>query len=90
VNFVSFVVEWSRDVARWFRCGLSVTGPFGCRCLTSHTVLRFHIPLIKPDVRFSRIRLSDKGSCFRPRKTTRPLLKAHQAQTLVQVVVGEV
>jgi hypothetical protein len=24
------------------------------------TVLRFHIPLIKPDVRISRIRLSDK------------------------------
>jgi len=22
-------------VARWFRCGLSVAGPFVCRCLTS-------------------------------------------------------
>ena len=30
------------------------------RCLTSHAVLRFHFPLIEPDVRFSRIRLSDK------------------------------
>src|SRR6266480_634774 len=27
--------------------------------------LRFHIPLIEPDMRISRIRLSDKNSCFR-------------------------
>jgi hypothetical protein len=33
----------------------------------SVTLFRFHLPLIKPDVRFARIRLSDKGSCFRPR-----------------------
>ena len=26
---------WSRGVTRWFRCGLSVAGPFVCRCLTS-------------------------------------------------------
>ena len=38
--------------------------PFGCRCLNNLTLLRFHIPLIKPDVRFSRIRFSDKGSPF--------------------------
>ena len=31
-----------------FRLGQSVTGPFGCRCLTSFAMLRFHIPLIKP------------------------------------------
>jgi hypothetical protein len=37
---------WSRDVARWVRFGLSVTGPFVCRCLTIQTMLRFHIPLI--------------------------------------------
>jgi hypothetical protein len=30
-------------------------------------MLRFHIPLIKPDVRFSRIRLSDRISRCRPR-----------------------
>jgi hypothetical protein len=51
---------WSRDVARWIRCGLSVAGPFVCRCLTSRTRLRFHIPLIAPDVRICRIRLSEK------------------------------
>ena len=44
-----------------FRLGLSVTGPFVCRCLTSLAMLRFHIPLIKPGVRFSRTRLSDKA-----------------------------
>ena len=30
--------------------------------------LRFQSPLIEPDMRISRIRLSDKTSCFRPRK----------------------
>jgi len=42
--------------------------PFVCRCLNSSTVLRFHIPLIEPDRRFSRIRLSDKDSYLHPRK----------------------
>src|SRR5271155_3502066 len=51
---------WSRDVARWVRFGLSVAGPFVCRCLTIRTMLRFHIPLIEPDVRICRIRLSEK------------------------------
>ena len=35
--------------------------PFVGRCLTSPSLLRFHTPLIEPDVRISRIRLSDKG-----------------------------
>ena len=38
---------------------LAVAGPFGCRCLTSSSMLRFHIPLIEPHVRIFRIRLSD-------------------------------
>ena len=46
-------------MARWFRSGLSVSAPFVWRCLNSRSVLRFHVPLIEPDVRFSRIRLSD-------------------------------
>ena len=33
-----------RDVARWCRCGLSVTGPFVGRCLTSLTMLPFPHP----------------------------------------------
>jgi len=36
-----------------------VAGPFGCRCLTSYSMPRFHFPLIEPDVRSYRIRLSD-------------------------------
>ena len=42
------------------RLGVSVTGPFGRRCLTSFAMARFHIPLIKR-TGFSRIRLSDKA-----------------------------
>ena len=47
-------------MARWCRLCLSVAGPFVCRCLTSPNMLRFHIPLIEPDVRNYRIRLSEK------------------------------
>ena len=54
-------------MARWFRLGLSVAGPFVCRCLTSLTMLRFHFPLIEPDVRISRIRLSDRNHATRLR-----------------------
>ena len=46
-------------MARWFRMSISVSDAFDCRCLTSSSLLRFHIPLIEPDVRISRIRLSD-------------------------------
>ena len=63
-------------MARWCRCGLSVAGPFVRRCLTSLTMLRFHIPLIEPDVRISRFRLSEKGSRCRPREMLRPPAKA--------------
>ncbi len=31
------------------------------------TVLRLHSPLVEPDVRIYRIRLSDKDSCVRTR-----------------------
>jgi hypothetical protein len=34
---------------------------------------RFHIPLIEPDVRISRFRLSEKVSRCRPREIARPL-----------------
>ena len=53
------------------------------------TMLRFHSPLIEPDGRISRIRLSDKDSCLRPREAPRPATQADQAQLLVQVLVGE-
>ena len=54
-----------------------------------HAVLRFHLPLIKPDVRFSRIRLSDKVSCVRPRKGASFGAQPDQAQLLLQAWVGE-
>ncbi len=76
-------------MARWFRSGLSVTAPFVWRCLTSLTILRFHIPLIEPDVRFSRIRLSDKDSCVRTQEVASDLLQLDEAQPLVQVFVRE-
>ncbi len=76
-------------VARWFRSGLSVAGPFVCRCLNIPTVPRFHHPLIEPDRQISRIRLSDKDSGFRPREAPRSRTEPLQAQLPVQVLVRE-
>jgi hypothetical protein len=61
--------------------------PFVCRCLTSLVMLRFHTQLIEPDRRISRIRLSEKGSRFRPRKAASSRSKANQAKHLMQVSV---
>ncbi len=52
-------------------------------------MLRFHLPLIKLDVQISRIQLSDKDSCFRPRNVTIAQSELDKAQRLMQVVVGE-
>jgi hypothetical protein len=41
-------------------------------------MLRFHIPLVEPDVRISRIRLPLKTSRFRPREVARALRKPEQ------------
>jgi len=41
------------------RPSLAVPAPFVWRCLTSPTVPERQHPLIEPDVRFARIRLSD-------------------------------
>ena len=76
-------------MARWFRIGLSVSAPFVWRCLNSRSVLRFHVPLVEPDVRISRIRLSDKESCVRPRKVARLHLQPDQAQRSVEDLVRE-
>ena len=43
--------RWSRGVTRWFRWSLSDADPFVCRCLTNSILLRFHNPLIEPDMR---------------------------------------
>ena len=55
----------------------------------SLSVPRFHIPLIEPDVRISRIRLSDKNSCVRPRKVARLHFQPDQAQRLVEGLIWE-
>ena len=47
-------------------------------------MLRFHTPLIEPDGRISRIRLSEKVSRFRPRKATRPRSQANEAERVMQ------
>jgi hypothetical protein len=44
---------------------------------------RFHIPLIEPDGRISRFRLSEKGSRCCPRETVRPPGKADETQHVV-------
>ena len=49
----------------------------------------FHTPLIEPDWRVWRIRLSDKRSCLRPRQVTRQPRQPNQSQGLVEVLVGE-
>ena len=54
-------------MARWLRWSLSVAGPFVCRCLNSSALLRFHVPLLEPDVRIARIRLSFRLSGLRVR-----------------------
>jgi len=70
-------------VTRWFRCGLSVTDPFVCRCLTSRIMPRFHTPLIEPDRPVSGIRLSEKGSRCRPRKAAGSPGEADQTQHIM-------
>ncbi len=52
-----------------------------------HALLRFHIPLIEPDVQISRIRLSDKASCIRPREAFRQTWQMDKSQLLMQVRV---
>jgi len=48
---------------------------------------RFHTPLIEPDMRLSRIRLSDKLSCLRTRLVTHQPRQPNQFQGLVEILV---
>ena len=47
--------------------------------------LRFHIPLIEPDRRIYRIRLSDKTSRLHPRRAAPKLGQAYEPEVLVEV-----
>jgi hypothetical protein len=49
---------------------------------------RLHIPLIEPDMRLSRIRLSDRASCFCPRKALRKLWQAYESHLLIEELIG--
>jgi hypothetical protein len=53
------------------------------------TMLRLHLPLIEPDVRISRIRLSDKISCVRPQQAMPLRTKLNEAQLVVQKAIRE-
>ena len=82
---------WGR-VEEW--CGglggaLHVSRPFWLPVPEYLTVPRFHSPLIEPDVRICRIRLSDQDSCLRVREAVRSTLEPEQPQFRVQVVVRE-
>ena len=52
-------------------------------------MLRFHTPLIEPDRRFSRIRLSDKDSCVRTRKAASGSLKLNEPKVVVGIFEGK-
>ena len=51
--------------------------------------VRFHIPRIEPDLRNDRIRLSEKVSRCRPRKTAGPFSETDQAQSFMENDVRE-
>ena len=54
-------------------------------CIAHDRFPRFHIPLIKPDVQISRIRLSDKTSRLRPRLLTPPHAQTYEPEVPIQV-----
>jgi hypothetical protein len=69
----SRVERWRGGLGRsWFSL---LARPFVCECHNISTMLRFHLPLIEPDVRISRIRLSDWLH-----------LPAHEGSVLISVV----
>ena len=50
-------------------------------------LLRFQLPLIKPELRISRIRLSDKDSWVRPRKVALTQAESDESELILQVDV---
>jgi hypothetical protein len=48
-------------------------------------MLRFRSPLIEPDMRICRIRLSDKDSCVRPQEAVRSAFQLGELQGAAQV-----
>ena len=54
-----------------------------------HGVLRFHVPLIEPDGRVSRIRLSEKAHGLAHERLALARAEVYEPQRLVQVPAGE-
>ena len=79
------------------RFGLSVAPPFGLECLKTLAGLHPSVgsegahrsagprPPLKPDVQFSRIRLSDKVSCVRTREVAGLHLELDEPQRVVNM-----
>ncbi len=83
----SRVERWRGGLGRsWFSL---LARPFVCECHNISTMLRFHLPLIKPDVRISRIRLSDKDSRFRSREVTLDPRESDQSEFKGEVLSRE-
>src|SRR5205809_3780964 len=79
----------SRHGAVTYRTGGAYSSPPLSRSASpSGPSLRFHIPLVEPDGRFSRIRLSDKVSCVRPWEAVGEGFQPNQSQRSVEVLVG--
>jgi len=68
---------------------LSVSGPFGAGARVAAPLPRFHFPLVEPNVRYLRIRLSDRNSCGRPREVAGQRRQVDQPERLVQVLFRE-
>ena len=71
------------------RRSLSVGRPFRLPVPPCPRHARFHIPLVEPDMRISRIRLSDKVSCFCPWEVVGAGSPSDQSKRPIQVFVGE-
>src|ERR1700730_19263264 len=81
------------DLGRESRCGAVALGrtyllpPLSSGgALLVRPWLRFHIPLIEPEWRIARIRLSDKTSRLHPRQAATKLGQAYEAEVLVKGV----
>ena len=80
------------EVERWrggFRRAYRLPALSFGRCLNSLAVLRLHLPPVEPDVRISRIRLSDKAHAFAHGTVVPAAPRLHATPALVQVLSGD-
>ena len=79
-------VESKRSAVTYRTGGADCDPPLSEPASPSGPSSRFHVPLIEPDLRISRIRLSDKVSRGRPRKSLRAWRQLDESQRLIQVL----